>query len=260
MLITSFYNKYNVKFKLNKCKKKMVIKEVLTEHRQAHISSGKFSISSVGSCWRKKYMEMKGLYKPKFDTKTLRVFAIGDAFHEIGVGEFLTKGDNAGVRVVAAETEIPEQKYISGRSDLIISHSKFKTDLGFNELFVVDIKSSGNWMFNKIGEGDYSEIQNYIYQVQLYLHFFHIKRGFLVFISKEKASVDEVEVIYDQTLCEKLIADIENFMINYVAKDILPPPCSGGHFGCEACGIKGDFNDDKKTEKNGGEIIPGQQV
>ena len=235
----------------------MVMKEVLNEHRQPHISSGKFSISSVGSCWRKKYMEMKGLYKAKFDTKTLRVFAIGDAFHQLVVGEFLTKGDNSGVRVVAAETEIPEHPYISGRTDLIVSHNKFKTELGFNELFVIDTKSAGTWMFNKVVEGDYSEIQHYIYQVQLYLHFFHIKRGFLVFISKEKALVEEVEVVYDQALCERLIADIENFMINFVEKDILPPPCDGGHFGCEVCNNKGDFNNGKKqtTENTEEEIV-----
>jgi hypothetical protein len=211
----------------------MVIKEVLDEVRRPHKSSGKFSISSVGNCWRKKYMEMKGLYRQDYDARMQRIFDIGDSFHRQTVREFLEKGDSAGIRVIAAEVLVPEHQYISGRADLILFHS------GFNEKIIVDIKSASDWTFNKVVLHDYSEIGHYIKQVQLYLHFFKVQKGYLLFVSKNKAHVEEVEVIYDQKLCEGLVEDIEHFMKDYVAKDILPPQCDGGQWGCEACGVRG---------------------
>jgi len=220
----------------------MVIKEVLEEVRRPHKSSGKFSISSVGSCWRKKYMEMKGLYRQEYDAKAQRVFDIGDAFHRQTVREFLEKGDSAGIRVIAAEILIPEHPLISGRADLILFHS------ALNEKIIVDIKSASDWTFNKVILGDHSEIGHYIKQVQLYLHFFKIQRGYLLFVSKNKANVEEVEVIYDKTLCEGLVEDIEHFMKDYVSKDVMPPQCDGGQWGCEACGVRGTF----KKELPGG--------
>jgi len=211
----------------------MVIKEVLDEVRRPHKSSGKFSISSVGSCWRKKYMEMKGLYRQDYDARMQRIFDIGDSFHRQTVREFLEKGDSVGIRVIAAEVLVPEHQYISGRADLVLFHSEL------NEKIIVDIKSASDWTFNKVVLHDYSEIGHYIKQVQLYLHFFKIQKGYLLFVSKNKAHVEEVEVIYDQKLCEGLVEDIEHFMKDYVAKDILPPQCDGGQWGCEACGVRG---------------------
>jgi len=216
----------------------MVIKEVLEEKRRPHQSSGKFSISSVGVCWRRKFMEMKGLFKQDYDARAQRIFDIGDAFHRQTVREFFEKGDSAGIRVIAAEVLIPEHKYISGRTDLILFHTTL------NEKIIVDIKSSSDWTFNKIKLGDYSEVEHYMHQVQLYLHFFNVNRGYLLFVSKHKAYVEEVEVIYDKSLCEKLIKDIESFMTENVAKDIMPPQCDGGQWGCEACGVRGNFKKD----------------
>ncbi len=209
--------------------------EFLNETKKGHISSGKFSISSIGKCWYEKYMSLKGLWKPTFDERTMRIFDIGDAFHQMMVKEFYEKGDAANIRIVAAEVDIPTQKYVSGRADIIISDGKT------GELNIVDVKSCSKYTFSKVSEGDYSGIQNYIYQVNLYLHFFDIQKGYLLFVNKGSAEICEVEVKHNKTLADKQIKEIEDFFINNVGKDVEPPKCDGSIFGCECCGVEGSL-------------------
>ena len=207
-----------------------MIKEIIDLRLKRHQSSNKFPISSINSCWRKKYLIIKEEYKEEYDAKTLRAFEIGNIFHNQAVKEIFEKGDAFGLRVVSSEINIPEQKYISGRTDLILSNDKT------NELYICDIKSCTDWTLNKIRKGECP--QNYINQIQLYLHFFGIKRGFLLFFGKHRGETEEVEVVYDEELCLKLIQEIEDFFKEYVEKDIEPPRCDGGSFGCDCCGIK----------------------
>ena len=69
--------------------------------------------------------------------------------------------------------------------------------------------------------------------------FFKIKKGFLLFVEKEKGRLVEIEINYDNELCYKLIAEIENFMINNFEKNIEPEKtCDGGMFGCSVCNTK----------------------
>jgi len=204
-----------------------MITEILDNKIEGHKSSGKFSISSIGGCFRKKYMELKGLYKEEFDAKTLRIFDIGDLFHQQVCKEIFSKGQQHNIHVVAAEINIPEQKYFSGRADIILSNSLT------GEKFIVDVKSCGDWTFNKVLNGECP--QNYQDQVQLYLHFFNIPKGYLVFMNKAKATVTEFEVVYDNARCLDLIKQVEDFFVNNFDKDIPPGKCSGGNFGCSVC-------------------------
>lgn len=208
-----------------------MIKEIIEQKQGEHISSGKFSSSSVGCCWRKKYLQLKGLYKEIYDEKTLRTFKIGDNFHRLICGELLNKSENTNIKVVAMEVDIPEQRYISGRMDIVMSNSTT------GEIIVVDVKSCGDYTLNKIKERKCPD--NYIDQVNLYCHFLKIKRGFLLFFGKHKGELEEYEVKYDRARAERVIKEIDNFYLNYVNKNILPPKCDGGIFGCEVC-EKGD--------------------
>lgn len=208
-----------------------MIKEVFDITNGFHTSSGKLSISSINGCRRKKYLELKGLHKETYDAKSMRAFALGDLFHQQAAKEILEKGEKVGLHLVAGEVDIPEQKYISGRADQIISIS------ATGELIIVDIKSAGDWTLDKAKKGEVDS--SYINQIQLYLHFFKLQRGFIVFFGKHKGEVHEVEVKYDKELCERLIAEVEDFFINYVEKDIEPPLCDGGSWGCSVCGKKG---------------------
>lgn len=205
-----------------------MIKEVFSVENGNHSSSGKFSISSIGGCWRKKYLELKGLWKDEYDSKTMRAFAIGDMFHQNTVKTLMEKGHSLNLSVVACEVNIPEQHYISGRADIIVSNNIS------GEQFVADVKSCGWWTYNNISKGIVPE--NYKNQLLLYLHFFKIKKGYLLFCEKEKGLVEEVLVEYDEKKALSLIKDIEDFFKNYVEKDIEPPPCDGSNpFGCDVC-------------------------
>jgi len=204
-----------------------MIIEILNNPRIPHQSSGKFSVSSVNSCWYKKYMELKGLYKEVYDEKTLRTFSIGDFWHNKLVGDIAAKGPVQGYHVAAAEVDIRNNKYISGRCDMLLSHAPSK------QLYVIDFKSCSTWTFKKAVEGEVA--QNYKDQVLLYMYFFHIPRGYLLFVNKANSEVAEVEVKYDEERAAKLVAQIKLFFTEYVEKDVEPPKCDGGIFGCKCC-------------------------
>jgi len=214
----------------------MVLKEIYDMDWEAHKSSGKFSLSGIGGCWRQKYLELKGLYKKKYDQKTLRTFAIGDAFHQLSMKTFFEKCNQAKISIVASEVNIPEgpeTKNISGRTDCIISHNET------GEMNVVDFKSCSSWTLKKVKEGEVA--QNYKDQVNMYLHFFKLKKGYIIFISKDKGEIEEVTIEYDEARAKQIIKEIDDFYKNYVEKSIEPAPCSGNIFGCEVCGYKSSF-------------------
>ena len=204
-----------------------MIKEILNNKAQPHISSGKYSISSVGGCWHKKYSELKKLYKEEFDEKTFRTFAQGDFFHMQMVKEFIMKGSSSGYHVAAAECDIRNNKYISGRCDMILSHAPSK------KLYIIDFKSCSKWAFDNVKKGEVS--QTYKDQVLLYMHIFHIEQGYLLFINKASSEIEEYEVKYNKKRAEFLINQIKYFFENFVDKEVLPPKCDGGQWGCKCC-------------------------
>jgi len=211
-----------------------MLKEIFDLEYKPHISSGKFALSGLGGCWRTKYLELKGLYKKKYDPKTIRTFAIGDAFHQLALKTFFEKAEMANISVVAAELNIPqcdESQYVSGRCDCIISNRIT------GEMNIVDVKSCGTWTFKKVKEGEVS--QTYKDQLNMYLHFFKLKRGYLLFINKDKGDIEEFIVDYDEARAKLLLKEIEDFYINFVDKNIEPPKCDGGTFGCDCCGTSG---------------------
>lgn len=209
-----------------------MLKEILNNKPEKHISSGKFSISSIGSCWHKKFMELKKLYKEEFDEKMFRIFAQGDFFHQRMISEFTAKGPSHGYEVAAAECNIRNNAYISGRCDMILSHAPSK------ELYIVDFKSTSQWAFKNVQKGEVD--QNYKDQVLLYMYIFHIKRGYLLFINKASSEVEEYEVEYNSNRSEFLINQIKFFFENFVEKDVSPPRCDGGQFGCACCWPSGN--------------------
>lgn len=204
-----------------------MLKEILEDKRKPHQSSGKFSISSIHSCWRRKYSELKKIYKEEYSEKMFRVFAQGDFFHQLLVSEFTSKGPSSGYQVAAAECDIRNNEFISGRCDMILSHAPSKN------LYIVDFKSCSPWAFKNVQAGEVS--QTYKDQVLLYQHIFHIPRGYLLFINKASSEVEEFKVEYNKERAEFLINQIKYFFKNFVEKDFLPPRCDGGIFGCKCC-------------------------
>ena len=203
-----------------------MIKEIFDLGYTGHKSSGKFSISSIGKCRKRMFLEMKGKYKEEYTPRTLRTFGIGDAFHRLACGEIMSKGEQLGLHVVAAEVPIPEHPFMSGRTDQMVADKN-------GEIMIVDVKSCSKWTIDKVRQGEVSDA--YIWQVQLYLHFFKLKRGYLLFYEKTKGDVEEYEVLYDKELCERLIEEVRVFMEENVSKDVEPGSCDGGDFGCPCC-------------------------
>lgn len=203
-----------------------MIKEILDKKRENHISSGKFSISKIGSCWRKTYMEMKGLYREEYDENLLRIFSTGNIFHREIIKELIEKGNN-GIHIVAAEVGIPDHKYLSGRIDVVISDGKI--------LYICDIKSAGKWTMDNLKDAPEECPENYKNQILLYMFLTGIHNGILLFVGKDKGEIEEIKVEYDEEKAKNLVKEIEDFMINNVEKNIEPAPCSGGKWGCECC-------------------------
>jgi len=209
-----------------------MLKEILESKPEKHISSGKCSISGIGGCWRKKYSELKRIYKEEFNEKMFRIFAQGDFFHQRMISELTAKGPASGYEVAAAECNIRNNKYISGRCDCILSHAPSK------ELYIIDFKSCSPYAFKNVQKGIVSE--TYKNQVLLYMHIFHIYHGYLLFINKASSELEEFEVEYNAEKAEFLINRIKFFFENFVEKDILPPRCTGEPYGCKCCWPTGD--------------------
>ena len=204
----------------------MKITEILNKKSEGHISSGKFSISSIGGCWRKKYLELKGLYKEEFSEETKRIFDIGNIIHRQITREILEK-EGQGIHLVASEVNVPAHPYISGRIDNIISID--------GDLVIVDVKSASDYTIKAVRDGKCN--QNYQDQVLLYMHLSKIHHGILLFVNKKNGEMEEVEVVYDEKRAKILIYGIEGFFRNHVEKDICPEKCQGGDWGCKCCGV-----------------------
>ena len=202
-----------------------MIKELLDKPYESRVSSGKFSISSVNSCWKKKYQTMKGIFREEYEETTKRIFSIGDIYHREIVAELIVKGESNGLHLIASEFNI-SHPFLSGRIDAVLSDGK--------DMIILDVKSAGKYTMDKIRQGECPE--NYKNQIMLYMHITGIHRGILLFVGKEKGTLEEQEVTYDKEKCDKLIAEIKDFMENNVAKDIEPEEkCDGLPFGCPVC-------------------------
>jgi len=82
---------------------------------------------------------------------------------------------------------------------------------------VLDIKSMNSMIFRKLAEPK----EENIYQIQLYLHFFNIKKGILLYIDKDRQEMKEFFVDYDEALCKSLL-DKFYALKDQVENNILP--------------------------------------
>ena len=95
--------------------------------------------------------------------------------------------------MVTTEISIPSQEIISGRADAILCIN--------NENYVLDIKSMNSMIFRNLNQPK----EENIYQIQLYLHYFNIKKGILLYIDKDQQNIKEFVVDYDAELVKSLL-------------------------------------------------------
>jgi len=150
-----------------------------------------FYITDAGKCPRAIFFKFKNVPREKIEPQVLRMFDHGDYIQMQILSILMSLGI-----VRASEINIPPQELISCRADAIITLN--------NELYVVDFKSMNSMIFKSL----ISPKEDNINQIQLYLHFFKIPKGILLYVNKDTLELKEFLVEYDSNRAEQLLKDL----------------------------------------------------
>jgi len=163
-----------------------------------------FYITDAGKCPRAIFFKFKNVPRKKMEPRVLRLFDHGDYIQM----QILNALFSLGI-VRASEVKIPPQELISGRADAIVTLD--------NELYVVDFKSMNSMIFKNLTRPKEENIN----QLQLYLHFFKIPKGILLYISKDDLALKDFLVEYDKARAKKLLKDLADLKIK-IETDVVP--------------------------------------
>ncbi len=183
-----------------------------------------FYISDAGKCARAIFFKFKNAPRKEIDANILRLFDHGDHIHQLIMKPLLSIRE---IHVVASEVNIPPQELISGRADAIISDGK--------DLYVLDIKSMNSMIFGKLCEPKEENID----QIQLYLHYFKIPKGILLYVNKDNQHLKDFTVDYDKKRVLSLLAGLKSLK-KKIETDIIPDklPDYPGNWQCRYCQFK----------------------
>lgn len=163
-----------------------------------------FYITDAGKCARAIFFKFKNVPREKMTPEVLRMLDHGD-YVQMHILNCLF---SLGV-VRSSEVKIPPQEIISGRADAIITLE--------NELYVVDFKSMNSFKFNGLA----APLEDNVNQIQLYLHYFKIPKGILLYVNKDTLALKEFCVDYDETRAKKLLGSLDKIKTK-IDKDVLP--------------------------------------
>ena len=151
-----------------------------------------FYISDAGKCPRAIFFKFKQAPAEKMDARILRIFEHGEQLHRhiFNILYRLKIG-------TTTEIPIPSQEIISGRADAILCLN--------GENYVLDIKSMNSMIFKNM---TCPKPEN-VYQLQLYMRFFEIQKGILLYIDKDRQDIKEFVIDYDEKMADNLIAGFE---------------------------------------------------
>ena len=165
----------------------------------------RFYISEVGRCPRAIFFRFKKAPAEEIEPERLRIFEEGEIIQQRILRHLFSLG-----LIRATEVPIPPQEIIAGRADAIVSFSEgVLTDLGVKKIpeidfgtpYVLEIKSiSGRMNFDKLKPNE-----NHINQLQLYLHYFKIRKGILLYLNKDTQEMKEFFIDYDPRKVEILL-------------------------------------------------------
>lgn len=173
--------------------KELIDKFYLDRHKDREQQH--FYITDAGRCSRSVFFKFKNVPREEMEARVLRMFDHGDHIHQLIMKPLLSMKD---VHVVASEINIPPQEIISGRADAIISTGK--------DLYVLDIKSMNSMIFKNLAEPKEENIN----QIQLYLHYFKIPKGILLYVSKDNQELKEFVISYDKKRALSLLDALNN--------------------------------------------------
>lgn len=183
-----------------------------------------FYITDAGRCPRAVFFKFKNVPREAMEAKVLRMFDHGDYIHQLIMKPLLGIRD---VHVVAAEVNIPSQEIISGRADAIISDGK--------ELHILDIKSMNSMIFKNLTKPKEENVD----QIQLYLHFFKVPKGILLYVNKDTQELKEFAIDYDGVRAVALLSSLENLK-KQIDSDIVPGRIANypADWQCQYCQFK----------------------
>ena len=190
--------------------------------QQKNKEQTRFYVTDAGKCPRAVFFKFKNAPRAKMDPRILRIFERGEYFHR-NIFNILYR-----LRIgVTTEVPIPSQELISGRADAILSMN--------NENYVLDVKSINSMVFRNLREPK----EENVYQIQLYLHYFNIKKGILLYIDKDQQEMKEFLVNYDSNLVGSLIRNFEDLKVK-IDRNIVPSRISGwpSNWQCRYCQFK----------------------
>lgn len=199
-----------------------MLKELIDQFyldRQRDREQHHFYITDAGKCGRAIFFKFKNVPREKMEARVLRMFDHGDYIQM----QILSILFSLGI-VRASEVNIPPQELVSGRADAVITLD--------NELYVVDFKSMNSMIFKSL-TGPKDENVN---QLQLYLHYFKIPKGILLYINKDTLELKEFLIQYNPALSRALLEELKNLKIK-IDKDVLPQrlPDYPQNWQCQYC-------------------------
>jgi len=222
-----------------------MLKEIIDKFyldRQKDKEQHHFYITDAGKCPRQIFFKFKNAPRKEMEARILRIFDHGNHIHELIMRALLSSRD---IQVVASEINIPPQELISGRADAIISNGK--------DLHLLDIKSINTMGFRNLAQPKEENIN----QIQLYLHYFKIKNGLLLYVNKDNQELKEFFIDYKKDVAESLLNDLSELK-KKIDNDLVPGRIFSypGDWQCqycqfrEICGMAGkeemDWNEFKK--------------
>lgn len=168
-----------------------MLKELIDQfylENQKNKEQTRFYITDAGKCSRAVFFRFKNAPREPVEARIMRIFEHGENIHR-NIFNILYR-----LRLgVTTEIPIPSQEIISGRADAILCVN--------NENYVLDIKSMNSMIFRNLVQPK----EENIYQIQLYLHYFNIKKGILLYIDKDQQDIKEFFVEYDEALAKSLL-------------------------------------------------------
>lgn len=170
-----------------------MLKELINKFytdRQKDREQHHFYITDAGKCGRAVFFKFKKAPGEEIEARVLRMFDHGDYIHQLIMKPLLSTRE---INIVAAEVDIPPMELVRGRADAIISEGK--------TLYVLDIKSMNSMIFRNLE----SPKEENVDQLQLYLHFFKIKNGILLYVDKDTQELKEFFVEYDSARVRNLL-------------------------------------------------------
>lgn len=181
-----------------------------------------FYITDAGKCERAIFFKFKNVPREKMTAEVLRMLDHGDYVQMHILNSLFSMGI-----VRASEVKIPPQEIISGRADAIVTIN--------NELYVVDFKSMNSYKFRTL---EFPPEEN-VNQIQLYLHYFGIQKGILLYVDKNTLALKEFVVNYNPSLSKALMSSLESLKDkidnNIIPAQLLDYP---GNMQCKYCAFR----------------------